>query len=296
MCDDFGNGGDWLEGGGEITCDAPSIDWEWNPCDVGPYGDGVLVITASGNGFVMLEADEMIRTGMDEATLNLKAEFGQTVNVRAYIARAGSPISDITEITINVPDYGDIDGGEGNYEAPEITWEWNPEDVGDYGDGFLEITARGDGFLMIEADGRIISGDNEATIYVKAEFGQIVNAKAYIARLGSPVSPITEVDIEVPQNEGDIEGPNENCAAPTIEWEWSPQDVGPYGDGYVIITARGKGFVMLETDENVRTGDREVTVYVKAKFGQTITAEAYIAYNGSAISPITRMVIRVPNK
>ncbi len=296
MCDDFENGGDWLEGGGERTCEAPEIEWEWNPGDVGPYGDGFLVITARGDGFVMLEADERTRTGMDEATLNMKAEYGQTVTVQAYIARAGSPISDITEITIKVPDYDDIDGGEGNYEAPEIKWEWNPGDVGDYGDGFLEITARGDGFVMLEADGRIISGDKEATMYVKAEFGQIVNAKAYIARMGSPVSPITEVDIEVPEYEGDNEGKDENCKAPTVEWEWHPEDVGPYGDGYVIITARGNGFVMLETDENVRTGDGEVTVYIKAEYGQTITAQAYIARMGSPISPINNLIIRIPNK
>ena len=50
MCDEINNGYD-IEGG-ELTCDAPKISWDWNPGDVGQYGDGILTITAKGDGFV----------------------------------------------------------------------------------------------------------------------------------------------------------------------------------------------------------------------------------------------------
>ena len=103
MCDDFENGGDWLEGGGERTCEAPEIEWEWNPGDVGDYGDGYVIITARGNGFVMLETDENVRTGDGEVTVYIKAEYGQTITAQAYIARMGSPISPINNLIIRIP-------------------------------------------------------------------------------------------------------------------------------------------------------------------------------------------------
>ena len=295
MCDDFKNGGDWLEGGGEITCEAPRIEWEWNPGDVGPYGDGVLVITAYGDGFVMLEGDERTRTGMDEATLNIKAEYGQTVTVQAYIARAGSPISPITEEVIRVPDNDDFGGEEETCEAPKIEWEWNPGDVGSLGDGNLVITAYGNGFVMLEADGMTRTGMNEATLYFKAEYGQTVTVQAYIAKAGSPISPITEEVIQVPGND-DFGGEEETCEAPKIEWEWNPGDVGSLGDGNLVITAYGNGFVVLEADGMTRTGMDEATLYLKAEYGQTIYASAHIAVRGTPVSPTTMETIKVPNK
>lgn len=102
MCDNFENGHD-IEGG-ELTCEEPKITWEWYPGDVGPYGDGVLIITAKGDGFVMLEADERSRTGQDEASMNIKAEYGQTIIAEAYIARAGTAVSPTARRVIVVPE------------------------------------------------------------------------------------------------------------------------------------------------------------------------------------------------
>lgn len=101
MCDNFENGN--LVEGPEETCEAPHISWEWNPVDDAEFGDGILVVTAKGNGFVMLEVDDRSRTGEDEASMNIKAEIGQKITARAYIAVAGSAVSPIAEETYVVP-------------------------------------------------------------------------------------------------------------------------------------------------------------------------------------------------
>jgi len=67
--------------------------------------DGVLTITATGDGFVMMVInDEITRTGVDEATYTTTYDpaEGITVEVQAYIAQEGAPISDIATETIVV--------------------------------------------------------------------------------------------------------------------------------------------------------------------------------------------------
>ena len=280
MCDEIEN-----------NYEAPRISWEWNPGDVGEFGDGVLVITATGDGFVMLEADERTRTGVDEAVLNMKAEYGQTIIAEAYIARAGEPVSPTTRVTIKVPDREQEP--EPACEAPHISWEWSPGDFGEFSDGILVITATGNGFVMLEAGGCFRTGEDEAVLNLIAKYGQTIIVEAYIAKAGEPVSPTTKFAIEVPDEERE---PEPARKAPSISWEWNPGDVGRFGDGILIITAMGDGFVRLDADGHTSTGEDEAVMNIKAEYGQTIIAEAYIAKAGEPVSPTTKVTIVVPNK
>ncbi|MBQ3363838.1 MAG: hypothetical protein IJG42_07830 [Muribaculaceae bacterium] len=291
MCDEINNGYD-IEGG-ELTCDAPKISWDWNPGDVGQYGDGILTITAKGDGFVMIEADERIRTGEDEAVMIIKAEYGQTIIAEAYIARAGTPVSPTTRITIQVPDRDEVNDPEPTSQAPKISWEWEPEDVGEFGDGMLVITATGNGFVRLDAANRTRTGEDEAVLRIKAKYGQTIIAEAYIAKDGTPVSPITRETIEIPDEDKE---PEPIGQAPRISWEWEPGDVGEFGDGHLVIRATGNGFVRLDADGRTRTGDGEAVLNIKAEYGQTIIAEAYLAKDGIPASPITKETIVVPGK
>ena len=291
MCDEINNGYD-IEGG-ELTCDAPKISWEWNPGDVGQYGDGILTITAKGDGFVMIEADERIRTGEDEAVMIIKAEYGQTIIAEAYIARAGTPVSPTTRITIQVPDRDEVNDPEPTSQAPRISWEWEPEDVGEFGDGMLVITATGNGFVRLDAANRTRTGEDEAVLRIKAKYGQTIIAEAYIAKDGTPVSPITRETIEIPDEDKEPEPVGQ---APRISWEWEPGDVGEFGDGHLVIRATGNGFIRLDADGRTRTGDGEAVLNIKAEYGQTIIAEAYLAKDGIPASPITKETIVVPGK
>ena len=181
--------------------EAPSINWEWHPGDVGQGFDGVLNITATGNGFIMLEADEMIRTGDGEAYCIYKANFGQTVHAKAYVARAGSPISDITEETITVPLL------VRNEEKPEPQPEPQPKpkppviDKRVTSNGNLTITAKGDGIVMLQAGALSQKKEGNATVTVKfkAEAGIVIEATAFIVDAnGQRLSDESKQTINVP--------------------------------------------------------------------------------------------------
>ena len=86
------------------TPEAPVITWTAE--------NGVLTITATGEGFVMLEVGEGIsRTGMDEAsyTMQYDPEVGVTVEARACIWAEGAPASDYTNATIVVEPEGTVE-------------------------------------------------------------------------------------------------------------------------------------------------------------------------------------------
>ena len=114
MSEDFEDGMEGMD----ISFDAPSIKWEWNPGALSYRGnvyDGTLIVTATGDaqgrGLVAIQGDgpeglipeRRSQDGEDEASLTIHCHHSDNVTVKAYILFRGNPASKITTESYKVP-------------------------------------------------------------------------------------------------------------------------------------------------------------------------------------------------
>ena len=170
----------------------PVINWDWNLNEDLKDFDGVAVVTATGDGFIMLEVssengDHVPRTGDDEAQCYYKCDIGNHVSARACIWKAGTPASEWTEKEFTIP----------APNAPAI------EEVAS--NGKLTIRATGTGRIKLEANNQGTTGIDrvESVIPYDVNKGITIEARACIIKGDKPLSEyaVKSINIEPKKKE-----------------------------------------------------------------------------------------------
>ena len=246
----------------DISFDAPSIKWEWNPGAISYRGnvyDGTLIVTATGDaqgrGLVAIQGEgpdgeipeRRSQDGEDEASLTIHCHHFDKVTVKAYILFRGAPASGITTESYEVPPLVRTPDPEPQPEPKQKL----PPPIIEYeviSSGVIRITADNKAhttdYVMLRVGGREETGRPYASIEVRDNPGTKVTASAFLySKIDGRINQLSDeskleitIPVKRPTPTPNPEPQKYKILPPDIEWDI--QSAGPFGR--IDIKAKAK--------------------------------------------------------